>query len=488
MIYLEWLIVILHILAATAASWHALLYKRDSRAAFGWIAVCMLFPLVGSMLYYFFGVNRVENRARLLSGKSVSDKKGSGKKLARRFVDFERGGELPGLRYLSDGSVAVDSGLERASFAITGQELVGGNRVEPLFNGDQAFPRMLAAIDNANHHIYLMTYIFETNATGKSFIESLRRAVDRGVEVRVMIDGMGEKYSIPTASRLLRRAGIDVCRFNAPRLLPPMLSVNLRNHRKILVVDNEVGFTGGINIGDRHLIDPPAVKNPVADIHFALCGPVVSQLSDVFEATWLMASGRTIASAATENNIQAGDGQCRVIVDGPDEYLDRLSLVIQAAVSSAQQSIRIMMPYFLPTGALIGCLQSAVLLGVRVQIILPEKSNLPYVHRATRNMLWELLYYKVEVYYQPPPFAHSKLFLIDSHYALLGSANIDPRSLRLNYELDIEVYDHNLVARLTKYFDETAAVSTPVTMDQVDGRSLSVRTRDALCWLFSPYL
>jgi cardiolipin synthase len=479
MVYLNWLIVILHMLAAATASWHALLYKRDSRAAFGWIGVCILFPLVGPLLYYMFGINRVENRARLLGAGT------GGGKPVRRFIEFERGAGLPDLEGVDEGAKQI--GLRRASLIITGRPSIGGNRVAVLYNGEQAYPPMLAAIEQAEHSIVFMTYIFETNETGRGFIEALGNAVTRGVDVKVMIDGLGEKYSIPRAVRLLKQAGVQICRFNPPRLMPLTLSINLRNHRKILVVDNRVGFTGGINIGDRHLVDNPRVKNPVADIHFSLQGPVIDQLRSTFADIWQSACGPGVPPTMSAEPVADGS-ECRVIVDGPDEDLDRLSLVFQTAVTSAQRRICVVTPYFLPSQALIGCLQAAALRGVDVQIVLPEKNNLPYVHWATRNMLWELLYYNIRIYYQPPPFAHSKYFLVDDAYVLVGSANLDPRSLRLNYELGVEIYDRKLASQLAEFFRDTISNSTRVTLDEVDGRSLFARTRDSLCWLFSPYL
>jgi cardiolipin synthase len=521
MAYLEWTIFVLHALAAITASWHALLYKRDSRAAFGWIGVCILFPLAGPLLYYLLGVNRVESRARLL-GQSKSGGMSAGKfdgeygdkKPARRqFIDFERGAGLTAVNAVSAEALEDNiqyAGLIRAGQTVTGQALFAGNHIDVLHNGEGAYPPMLAAIEQAERSVYLMTYIFETNGTGRRFIEVLGQAVSRGVDVRVMIDGVGEKYSLPRATRLLKRLGVEVCRSNPPRLIPPSLSLNLRNHRKILVVDNRIGFTGGINIGDRHLVARPVIRKPVADIHFSVTGPVVAQLATTFADGWQQATRQTLptmehqsvrseppvttptfpGAALTETGGKgsAAGSRCRVIVDGPDENLDRLALVLESAVSSAQRSICIMTPYFLPSRALTGAIQGAALRGVNVKIVLPGKNNLPYVHWATRNMLWELLYYQVEVFYQPPPFAHSKLLLVDGNYALVGSANIDPRSLRLNYELGLEIYDEQTTGALGQHFQDVVAVSRPVTLAEVDGRSLAQRTRDSLCWLFSPYL
>ncbi|RLA50619.1 MAG: cardiolipin synthase [Gammaproteobacteria bacterium] len=479
---LGWLVVTLHVLAASAASWHALLYKRDSRAALGWISVCVLFPIAGPLLYCLLGVNRVENRARMEGDKKVR----------RRFVDFERGAGLMPPEKRDGGVVASGQfGLQQATLAITGQRLSTGNQVQILYNGEGAYPPMLAAIAQAEYSICLTTYIFETNETGRQFIKALGDAAARGVDVRVMIDGMGEKYSFPRAVRLLKRVGVRTCRYNPPRLIPPTFSVNLRNHRKILVVDDSLGFTGGINIGDRHLTDNPEVKEPVADIHFSFKGPFVAQLVAIFNDSWAETTGRTLpkvpADSPAKRDVE-GVASCRAIVDGPDENLDRLALVLQAAVTSAQRSVLIMTPYFLPSPGLIGCLLGAALRGVKVQIVLPGENNLPYVHWATRNMLWELLFYHVEVFYQPPPFAHSKLFMVDEDYVLIGSANIDPRSLRLNYELGVEIYDQKLNEQLCNHFRQVIDVSTPVTLQEVDGRSLPARTRDAFCWLFSPYL
>lgn len=464
--------------AGLTAAWHALLYKRDSRAAFGWIGVSLLFPLVGALLYYLLGVNRVESRARYFDGQ----------KRKRRFIEFERGA---GLAEDTESTKVQPGppGLARAGQVISRQELTSGNRLKVLHNGDEVYPAMLKAIEGASDSIYLTTYIFESNAVGREFIEALGTAVKRGVDVRVMIDGLGEKYSLPRATRLLRCAGIWVCRFNPPHLFPPSLSLNLRNHRKILVVDKTIGFTGGINIGGRHLVGAPVVKNPVADLHFAIEGPIVNHLRLIFERDWLHKTGQQLPPCEPPAEIK-GDGgsDCRIITDGPDEDLDRIELVLQAAVSSAQRAICIMTPYFLPSRQLLGCLQGAALRGVKVRIILPARNNLPYVHWATRNMLWELLYYDIEIYYQPPPFVHSKLLLIDEGYALVGSANIDPRSLRLNYELGMEIYDDKTTLELQDHFQQTLTQSRRVTLDEVDSRSLAQRTRDALCWLFSPYL
>lgn len=471
------IIIALDIFIAPLAMWHALLYKRDPRAAMGWISVCLLFPLVGPVLYFFFGINRVHHRA-------IAWQKGGHR---RRFIEFERGNqplsEIPCYGKIDDQF----SPHIRATYALTGQALLAGNCVTALHNGEEAFPAMLAAIAEAETTIELSVYIFESNRSGQCFAEALCAAVARGVDVKVIIDGMGELYSWPKISRRLRRCGVRVARFNRPRLIGLLPGLNLRNHRKILVIDNVVGFSGGINIGDRYLVEGVKSKRATADIHFQFRGPVVGQLKEGFSHTWQLATGEKL-KVTKSGCEELGLSACRVIVDGPDLNLDKLEHVYLSAIAQANQSIGIMTPYFLPSRAMLAALQTAALRGVAITIILPEKNNLAYVHWATRNMLWELLYYHIKVVYQPLPFNHSKLFMVDSEYVLLGSANLDPRSLRLNYELNVEVYDRSLAEGLEQAFYAVEARSRVLCLAELDARSYLVRTRDAFCWLFSPYL
>ena len=470
-------LIALALIAAPVAMWHALLYKRDPRAAMGWISVCLLFPIIGPALYFFFGINRVHHRAQLWKDGPYQ----------RRFIDFERG-DVPLSDIPCNKKIEGDfAPLMRATYALTGLPLLAGNKVTVLRNGESAYPAMLDAINKATNSVDLSTYIFENNHSGHAFTEALCAAVNRGVAVRVIVDAMGELYSWPRVSRRLSCRGVRVERFGPPRLRSQLPGLNLRNHRKLLVVDEKIGFTGGMNIGDRHFVEQGATRHPTADTHFQLEGPIVAQLAMGFAQTWQQVTGEKPKKAGVEQAV-FGDSRCRVIVDGPDLNLDKLSNVLLAAIAQAKISIRIMTPYFLPSREMLAALQTAALRGVAVTLLLPEKNNLIYVHWAMRNMLWELLYYNIRVAYQPPPFNHSKLFMVDGEYLLIGSANLDPRSLRLNYELSVEIYDTAMASELEAEFDQGLACSSRVSLAELDSRSLLIRSRDALCWLFSPYL
>jgi cardiolipin synthase len=474
---LHWLLLILHVLVAIVAAGHALLFKRDSRAALGWIAVCLLFPLVGPLLYFLFGINRIQTRARKLHSLFS--------------IQFDADSEYPDEE--AEPALAVLSVLPelseiiRISCAVTRRPIVGGNTVDILCNGEQAYPAMLAAIDIAQTSLFLSTYIFETNKTGRDFIEALTRARRRGVDVRVMIDGIGEWYAFPRAGTLLNKRGVLTARFLPPKLFPPAVHINLRNHRKILAVDGDIGFIGGMNIGDRHLADIRENPKRVQDIHFRLTGPVVAQIENAFFSDWSFCKGDPVPPYPSPP-ITTDKTFCRTIVDGPNEHHGKLPTILFGAVSTARRRISIMTPYFLPSRELITALQNAALRGVAVNILLPAKSNLPFVQWATAKMLWELLERGVRIFYQPPPFVHSKLLIIDDHYAQIGSSNIDPRSLRLNFELVVEVFGDTVSEVLSPHFQQSLAQSREVSLKEVDSRSIPVRTRDALAWLFSPYL
>lgn len=466
----HWVVLVVSVAASTVAAWHALLYKRDPRAAWGWIAICLIFPLFGPLLYILFGVNRVRTRGSKLGQKAPF--------------------ELHHLPHPADTEILANAPesfrlLARTSFAISGRPLLGGNDIQVLHNGEENYPLMLEAIENANDKIYLATYIFEGNETGKKFAAALGRAKKRGVDVRVLLDGIGNLSSIPKGSKVLEKEGVPLALFLPPKLFPPSLSINLRCHHKILVAD-AIGFTGGMNIGDRYLAEK-ASPSGVQDIHFRITGPVVSQLEEVFLWDWGFATGKETTPPGVLPK-PTGNVLCRAVSDGPNESHDRLPAIIAAACSSAKNRISIMTPYFLPPRELIGSIQNASQRGVQVEIVLPEVSDHQVVDYATRNMLWELLMHGVHVYFQPPPFSHSKLMLIDDKYSLIGSTNMDPRSLRLNFEFVVEVYDPGFTRSLLDHFEEIRQKSRLTSLEEVDSRSVLVRTRDSFCWLFSPYL
>ncbi|WP_084197381.1 phospholipase D-like domain-containing protein [Solimonas soli] len=463
------------LLVAIFAATHALLTKRDARAAWGWIAVCWLFPFAGPALYFFFGINRIRTHARRYAvhrGREVG--------AAHAHDVRNRPPEHPPLpSWLEE--------VARTADVLTRRPLLGGNAIEPLHNGEQAFPRMLEAIDAARSSVWLSSYLFDNDTVGRRFADALIAARRRGVEVRVLLDDVGERYSLPRIGRHLKRGGVPFARFNPLKLVPPSLHINLRNHRKLLIVDHALAYTGGMNISARHCIAAPRNRHPTVDLHFALRGPVVRQMAEVFAEDWAFTTQERLVVPPGEDD-GLGAPVCRVITDGPNEDLDQLNFVLQSAIGAARREILIMTPYFLPSAELIAALQGAALRGVRTVVLLPRRNNLPYVDWAARHQLHQLLERGVRVRFQPGPFSHSKLFVVDGAYTMIGSANWDPRSLLLNFELNVEIYDGGVAQRMAEHFAELWQQADELLLRDAAHPPFGRRLRNALCWLFSPYL
>ena len=304
----------------------------------------------------------------------------------------------------------------------------------------------------------------------------------------MLIDGVGARYSRPSIVGVLAKRGVTVARF-MPTLKPWSAPFwNLRNHRKILVVDGLVGFTGGMNIRGGNVLSTRP-DHPIQDLHFRFDGPVAQHLADAFAEDWAFTTRETLLGPPWQRDVPpAGPVAARGIPDGPDADFETIHQVILGAIACARSSVRIMTPYFVPDASLITGLTVAATRGVSVQVVLPAKNNLPYVHWATQALLWQVVKRDVQVFFAPPPFDHSKLMTVDQAWAFVGSANWDARSLRLNFEFNVECYDPALTAILNQLFDERRDASRAVTAEEMDGRSLPVRLRDGLTRLAAPYL
>ncbi|MBE2213319.1 MAG: PLDc N-terminal domain-containing protein [Opitutaceae bacterium] len=464
--------------AAVVASGHAILYKRDTRSTVLWVAFIWLAPVAGPIGYLLLGINRIQRRAVLL--------RSTGPRRDRAALSHLRVHPPPEPPVVV---VRPELGrLIRLVERVVQAPLQSGNRIEPRFHGDQAYPDMIAAIDGARHSVALCTYIFDRDRVGLRFVEALRRAVRRGVQVRVLVDDTGARYSLPSIVSVLRQAGVRVARF-LPTLAPiPTFALNMRCHRKLLIADGTIAFTGGMNIRAGHETGPDG-RLGIADTHFRVEGPVVAQLRDVFADDWLFTTGEVLEGPEWFPDLaEAGDAYARVVDDGPDENLDRLRWTLLGALASATTRVCIATPYFLPDAALISALNTTALRGVAVEIILPEKNNLPFVQWASTAHLWQVLERGCRVFMTPGPFDHSKIMIVDGAWSFFGSSNWDPRSLRLNFELDVECYSMRLARELCQWFDGRRAGAHEVTLAEVNGRPLPVKLRDGIARLATPFL
>ncbi len=468
----------LWLVLALLASGHAILYKRDSRAATAWVGFIWLVPMAGALAYFLLGVNRIRHKAALLR---------------RDLVRHRAQAALPGrppedLRTRLPERASHLAILARVVGNVVAQPLLTGNRVELLANGDEAYPAMLQAIQQARETLSFVTYLFDRDEVGLAFARALGEAARRGVQVRVLVDAMGARYSFPSILRVLQREGVSYARFLPPLASWHLMALNMRTHRKLMVADGRIGFTGGMNIGLRHCLQRQP-RQPVQDLHFRLEGPVVSQLQEVFADDWRFVTGEPLCGAPWFPALpSAGRVLARGVTDGPDENFEKLRWTLLGALSIARDSVQIVTPYFVPDPALISALNVAAMRGVQVDIILPSRVNLPLVLWASRAMWWQVLQNGCHMWLTPPPFDHSKLMLVDGCWALLGSANWDARSLRLNFEFNVECYDAELAQRLEQVVKRKRAAARPVTLAEVDGRPLPTRLRDGMARLLTPYL
>ncbi|HMP80068.1 MAG TPA: phospholipase D-like domain-containing protein [Pirellulaceae bacterium] len=470
-----YLIVTITIVIAGFASAHALLYKRDPRAAIGWVGYIWFVPLFGSLMYLWLGINRIKRLAKLLrSQPHLPDPPTADCQIETLKV-------LDQYRHLDLVQLA------HAGNQLARHPLLGGNQIVPL-GRDVALPEMLQAIERAERSITLLTYIFDNDELGRKFVAALEGAVARGVEVRLIVDDVGTKYRRPSIVHVLRKTRIPFAIF-MPRLAPYAFPyANLRNHRKLMVVDGKLAFTGGMNIRQGHiaeLSDPQAI----VDLHFRVTGPVVAQMQHVFAEDWNFCRGEPLNGELWFPKLTAtGEMMARAIPDGPDEDLDTLRLIIMAGLTCARQSVLVATPYFLPDMSLIAAINLASLRGVQVDILIPERGNLRLVQWASTAMLWQVVQRGVRIWLTPPPFDHTKLMVVDRVWTLLGSTNWDPRSLRLNFEMNIECYHEALGESAAAMLEHKISQSRQVTLEELDGRSLIRRLRDGAARLFSPYL
>lgn len=467
---LTFLFGLLHVGLSLWVTAHILLTKRDTASATGWIGFCWVMPYLGSILYLCLGINRVRRRAQKL----------------REDVDPEETAFLAKWSHGAEDSFMHP--LVRMLDELTGLPLLKGNRVDCLHDGDHAYPRMLESIGQAQHSVLLCSYIFRHDRIGQQFVEALVAARKRGVEVRVLVDGVGSGYLYSPIIQSLRQQHIPCARFMHSLWPWRMPFINLRDHRKILVVDGRVGFMGGLNIGDENMLSQPSGRRiPVADTHFRLEGPVVQQLSEVFVRDWSFTTGETLDGGCYfPAPVAAGTTPARVVTSGPDMDIEQIEYTILQAVILARSHVCFMTPYFIPDNRFATELSLAALRGVKVDILVPRRSNHPVTDYARDACLRELARAGCRVWLGDPPFNHSKLMAVDRAWSFVGSANLDRRSLRLNFECNLTLHDQQTALHLEEFILEHC--HHQLSLAEIDSWSLTVRLRNAACRLFLPYL
>lgn len=468
----------------------ALTTKTNATSATAWCLVILFLPVLGAILFVLFGWQHVYRPLR--------------RKRRHREAYRSAHSGVRGLETLKDARDNVkpryDPGrfpenLAHLALKLNAFPVTEENHLDLYHEGPPAFQAMLAAIESARYHVHLETFILQPDETGHRFIKALSRKAREGVEVRLLYDAMGSIHLSRAMLNEVRRAGGKCESFLPVNPFRRRFQVNLRNHRKILVVDGNVGFCGGLNIGDEYMSKKPRYGF-WRDTHFRLEGPATAHLARVFAEDWDFASGERIQDRnATElekcyftSAHSPGDVSVQIIDSGPDSDMKSIREVFFAAILSARRRLWIASPYFVPDDALLDALQLAGLRGVDVRFLClfhPDKRIPLYAARYYWPMVLDC---GVKVYQYTKGMMHAKVMIVDDDWATVGTANFDNRSMFLNFEVNALFYSPQVVRELEAAFLEDFRHSIRLNRDVYRRRPFSGQLMENACRLLSPIL
>ena len=438
---------------------------KSPPATLAWLWALLLFPIVGAVFYLLIGSERVV-RSRLRVKHELTS----------RLRNDPRSRTVP------EDTLAMPE-LER----VNGFPPTGGNSVALLPDGTSFFPVLLEVIAAAQHHLHLEFYIWGKDRAGTLVRDALVAAARRGVLVRVLVDEIGSLWLRRSFFATLVAAGGEFTWFHTFSPRRGRFHLNLRNHRKLVIADGTTALTGGMNIGDEYWRGNDAP--PYRDLAVRLHGPVVTQLAEVFAQDWYFGTGRALESAEYFPVAPLGGGVAAQVVPGaPDNDIHEIQLTLLALLHRAQHRIRLVTPYFVPEPPLLAALQLAAMRGVDVAVLVPEKCDHFYLTHVMRSYYDDLLPHGVRIFEYRPRMLHAKVVTVDGHYTMTGSANLDIRSLRLNFELNVLVACGDTTAAVDQTFDESARESREVTMAAYQRRPLRHKIAEAVFRPAAPLL
>ena len=481
-----------HLLAFGLVAFHCLTHRREPTSALLWLSLAWFIPVVGSLLYLMFGIYRVPEKGR---HKYRADQSLAAERRTR---------EAPTLSMAYWRAVHESTACEppteegrlfNRSLAGLLEEypLLAGNAVRPLVNGEEAYPPMLAAIRAATDHIHIQTFILGNDAVGREFMAALAERARAGVKVRLLYDRFGSTHAV--WGRFFRQyrnvPNLHIAGWRQVNVLKSEFQLNLRNHRKLLIVDGVRAFTGGLNLHAGHVAGADG-SEPIRDYHFEVAGPVVQELQFSFLRDWAYMTGEApdslLQAAYFPPQPAAGEMPVRIINSGPSVEQEAINEVFFQAIISAKRELWIVTPYFVPGPDLLQALRAAARRGVDVRLVVPQENNHFYAGLAGQALYDDLLACGVRIFERELPFMHAKAMIMDDTLALVGTANLDIRSLRLNYETNLAVYDAAFVAGIRQLVLEEIARSREVALGVWRTRPLHRKLLENACSLFTPIL
>jgi cardiolipin synthase len=450
--------------------------KREATSAIAWCLLVILVPLFGVLLFVLFGYQSVNRPLR---------RKREHRERYRRAADVPPPVEAPPAVAEPEADY---EGLGRLATRLDASPPAAGNAVQFFHEGRSAFESVLDAVRAAEHHVHLEFFIFRDDNLGRRLLDLLAQKAKQGVEVRLLTDGIGARRFRPGQAQNLVDAGGKLASFLPVSLLRRRIQVNLRNHRKIVVVDGRVAFTGGLNVGDEYVSDSPRFGF-WRDTFLQLEGPAVVPLHRVFVEDWDFATGELLKGGRYfPPTRHAGDAVVQVIASGPDQEHWSIREVFFASMLRARKRLWVTTPYYVPDQAIRNAMGLAALSGVDVRLLIPKFPDHWITYFAGRYYLPELLAAGVKVYQYSRGFVHAKVLLVDGRWASVGTANIDNRSLLLNFEVSCLFHSAKEIARLEAQFQEDVADSVRLEPKVYAARPLAGRLLENVCRLFAPVL
>lgn len=457
-----------------------LLQKKEPATTVAWILTLLFLPALGAVLFLFFGRRRIRLPAKQ---KQEADA------WMRAMVSSARTeGSSPNVSFALAPLSTLEREIFRVGSVLSRSRPTGGNQIEIYDEGDDLYEALGDAIDRAEHHVHAEYYLIRDDATGAWFRDKLASAAARGVEVRLLSDSFGSMMLGRRWFRPLREARAKASSFLPLRrvLFQP---INLRNHRKIVVIDGRTAFTGGMNIGDEYRGVMPKV-GAWRDLHVRLDGPSARALQSVFLEDWYFATGEALEPERYLPHIveAAGGASVAIVTSGPDTRNEAIHRLLFAAIAAARERVWITTPYFIPDAAMLTAMQVAALRGVDVRIILPSRSNHPVTLHAARSFYEDLLGAGVSIHEYTPGMIHSKSMVVDGRLSMIGSANMDMRSFRLNFEVHAFVHDPSTANTLERRFELDLAKTETISLDRWQKRRFGQQVLEGAARLVSPLL
>ena len=467
------ILLVLYFLTVLAVIVVVLSENRNPVKSMAWVLVLVLLPVLGLVIYLIFG--RSLKGMRLISRSDLRE--------LRRMNDYS---EVVDFNHeLSDTSRQLISLVNK----LTVPHLFVGDDIKVFTSGADKFESLLNDIKEAKDYIHLQYFIIEHDQVGMRLVEALINKAREGVQVRVLYDYVGSFYMRSSLLKKMREAGIEVHPFLEVSLANVAFRVNWRNHRKIVVIDGQVGFVGGMNIADRYVTGD---KKWIAwrDTHLRITGESVAALQSSFAVDWNFTTRRLLTSPTFHYSEPPAneDSLIQMMSSGPTNRWNNISLIFFKAITQAQRSIFIQTPYFLPSDALLKALQSAALSGVDVRLMIPRHPDSVMLRLATGSYLKEVMLSGIKVYFYEPTVMHAKVVIVDDEFVTTGSTNFDFRSFEHNFEFNVLIYSKKLNKQMRSIFEDDMQKSTRLSIGKWKQRPLLHKALESVVRLISPIL